>query len=141
MDFDTLRQIQILAMNAVENPDFSAFYRRICRWYSEKFATPLIQVEELLEYHVLQAYFEYQYDELYNSGDKDQQQAYEDLKEKVLLSPEEREELESQDQDWIEQMKREIAESAAKPEKPPKKQWIEEKVVMGETEIPTDDTE
>jgi primosomal protein N' len=43
---------------------FLASYRRICRWYSQKFVTPLHEVEELPTEYILQHFFEYQFEDM-----------------------------------------------------------------------------
>ena len=53
---------QLKAVQALlhDTPDF--FYRKVCRWYSSKFHTPLMEVYELPYHHVLQNYYEAQFD-------------------------------------------------------------------------------
>lgn len=55
-------QIAALAAVAVDDFDEDYFYRRVFRWYSEKFHTPLHEVYELPFEFVLQHYFEVQYE-------------------------------------------------------------------------------
>lgn len=53
---------QLKAVQALlhDTPDF--FYRKVCRWYSKEYHTPLIQVYDLPYHHVLQNYYEAQFD-------------------------------------------------------------------------------
>lgn len=58
LDPEYFNNLKIRALARVLDPDFPAMLRQIFRTYSEKFHTPLYQVEELPLEHVLQAYFE-----------------------------------------------------------------------------------
>jgi len=110
MDLDTIRYIQILSLKAVEQPDYNAFYRRICRWYSMNFSTPLKTVEKYDEFHVLQTYFEHQYQELYSAKGEEAQRLYQDLRTELLKSPEEVQKEQQADEDWIRQLEKEAME-------------------------------
>jgi hypothetical protein len=60
-----LDNIRIRALTAVVDPDHDAIMRRIFRWYSEKFHTPLHVVEDDLPLdHVLLHYFEHEFEGL-----------------------------------------------------------------------------
>lgn len=63
-DFDRIEAIRIRALRAVWRPDHEALMRRIFRWYSEKYHTPLHLVQDLPEEDILQTWFEVQYQEL-----------------------------------------------------------------------------
>lgn len=54
--------LRLRAMRAVLTPDEDAHLRRIFRWYSQTFHTPLHQVEELPVVDVLQAFYEDKYE-------------------------------------------------------------------------------
>ena len=56
--FVYIRAMQQIALAAVLSPDVDAVYRRIYRWYSKNFHTPLHEVMKLSEHDVLLAYFE-----------------------------------------------------------------------------------
>jgi hypothetical protein len=57
--------LRILALNAVhDKSDWEAAYRRICRWYSTTFHTPLHLVPDLDEAYVLQHYYEHAYEQM-----------------------------------------------------------------------------
>ncbi len=59
--FDTA--LRILALQAVRSEtDWDARYRRICRWYSQTFHTPLSEVFELDEVFVLQHHYEHHFE-------------------------------------------------------------------------------
>jgi hypothetical protein len=59
MDFNNLyRSYQIQAAEVVLTPDEAYMYRKMCRWYSEKFHTPLLTVESLPIDHILTTYYE-----------------------------------------------------------------------------------
>jgi len=86
MDAETLQKLQILALKAVEQPSWDDFYRKICRWYSKTFHTPLPQVLEMSEMEVLRTYYEEKYDEIYQIKDKDNitKNMYEQLRQSIL---------------------------------------------------------
>ena len=59
MDFSNLyRSYQIKAVESVLDPDEAYFYRKVCRWYSTKFHTPLLTVESLPLDQILTNYYE-----------------------------------------------------------------------------------
>ena len=51
-----------IALAGVMNPTEKVFYRRVCRWYSREFATPLRDVETCSPEHVLTHYYEDYYE-------------------------------------------------------------------------------
>jgi hypothetical protein len=61
-DFNIFRAHQVLAMRAVLKPDGDFLIRRMFRWYSKNFSTPLHEVESLPLADVLTAYYEDTYD-------------------------------------------------------------------------------
>ncbi len=75
--------VQLLALASIKKPDGNYFIRRICRWYSREFSTPLHEVEALPLDYVLQNYFESIYEEL-EEEDFDKRVA------EVLESPEQK---------------------------------------------------
>lgn len=58
MDYNIYKHFKLQALDAVLDPDDSYLYRKICRWYSTNFATPLHVVYELPLQLVLTNYFE-----------------------------------------------------------------------------------
>lgn len=118
MDDSTLRSIRILALNSVENPDWESSYRRICRWYSKEFSTPLKQVEDMSEFHVLLTYFEDKYQEMANSSAEDAKKNYDSIKEALLMKEETVEQAEQQkemeDEIWAAQLAEEIKKEQEK---------------------------
>lgn len=56
--------LRILALQATRHPDRGAQFRRIARWYSQTFATPLHEVFDLPEDFILQHYYEHHYEGL-----------------------------------------------------------------------------
>lgn len=67
IDEETLRVIKINAMVAIKKPDYHAFLRKIFRWYSKTFFTPLKDVENLPIIDVLSTYYEELYDKMEES--------------------------------------------------------------------------
>lgn len=79
-----VEEIRLLAMQAARKPDGEAFLRRICRWYSQTFATPLHIVEtEIPVEDVLMHFYEHKYDHM-----EDEERDVE--MDEILLTPEER---------------------------------------------------
>jgi hypothetical protein len=98
-----LKDYQILALHATEKPDYGAFYRRVCRWYSKNFSTPLETVlNDLPEHDVLRHYFEDHYYELEQRAQSNDEakKAYEELKNRILVDEKEIEEIEVEDEEW-----------------------------------------
>jgi primosomal protein N' len=58
------KSIQIKAIESVLDPDDTYSYRRICRWYSKTFHTPLHDVYSLDFEHVLSNYYESTFEEI-----------------------------------------------------------------------------
>lgn len=56
--------VQLIALRSVVKPDGDYFVRRICRWYSREFHTPLHEVEELPLDYVLTQYFESTFEDM-----------------------------------------------------------------------------
>lgn len=114
----SLEQLHLIALAAVEEPTWKDQYRGICRWYSREFHTPLKVVEEELDQlHVLMHYYEDSFEKLYRSDNEESRQKYEAIKEDALRSqmPEgELTQAEREDEEWEQQMLREIAEEEAK---------------------------
>lgn len=61
---ETIKMIKINAIMAIKKPDYNAFLRRIFRWYSKTFYTPLKDVEDMPVVEVLEAYYEELYDKM-----------------------------------------------------------------------------
>jgi len=61
---DLGQAIKLIALRNVIRSDAHYGYRYICRWYSEKFSTPLHMVETLPISEVLLAYYECHYENL-----------------------------------------------------------------------------
>jgi hypothetical protein len=61
---DDIDALKIRALCGVWKPDYEATIRRIFRWYSERFHTPLHMVQELCFEEVILHYFEGHYESL-----------------------------------------------------------------------------
>jgi primosomal protein N' len=61
---DVLEAVRIKALLDVMEGDFPYHYRRICRWYSTTFHTPLAEVDSLPMDFVLQAFFENRFEDM-----------------------------------------------------------------------------
>ena len=76
MTLDEVESIQRQALMSVLEPNMEDFIRKICRWYSRAFYTPLHLVERMPLDYVAKHYFEYYYE---NMDDEDQDGALEYL--------------------------------------------------------------
>ena len=62
-DINIYEYLEILALHSVStDKDSSYVYRKICRWFSRSFHTPLPQVIDLPVEFVLQNYYEFQFE-------------------------------------------------------------------------------
>jgi hypothetical protein len=59
---ELIRAIQLRALRSVLKPDKDYLVRKMLRWYSKTYFTPLREVEELPFDEVMQAYFEERYE-------------------------------------------------------------------------------
>lgn len=84
---EVFEAIQIQALKSVLDPDDDYLMRKVFRWYSEKYHTPLHVVDDLPMDDVLQTYFEYVYE---NTSKRQLNQ----IKKHLLETPEEREKRE-----------------------------------------------
>ena len=55
---------QTQALHDILNNDAEYFFRRIARWYSSTFHTPLHEVEQLPWFEILQHYYEFHYEKM-----------------------------------------------------------------------------
>jgi hypothetical protein len=113
VDSKTLKAIQILAINAIENPSYEDQFRFICRWFSKTFSIPLNKVDEFLEEEILQAWFEERFKEMLDSGDDEQRKAYEEIRQNILYE-EELKTAEDEDEEWVKEMQRQVEEDQKK---------------------------
>jgi hypothetical protein len=82
---DLLEEARLLAMRAVAKPDGEYYVRRLCRWYSQTYATPLHVVEtEIPIEDVFMHYFESKYERM-------EEEEREIEMDEILLTPAERE--------------------------------------------------
>lgn len=68
-DISLSKALRILALKSVLDPDVDYYYRKIFRWYSKEFHTPLHIVDDLPLEDVLQAYYESRYEDVNNDDD------------------------------------------------------------------------
>lgn len=109
MDSKTLKAIQILAINAIENPTYEDQFRYVCRWFSKTYSIPLNQVDQYSEEEILQAWFEDRFKEMLESGDDEQRKAYEELRQNLIYE-EELKEAEDEDEEWVKEMQQQVKE-------------------------------
>jgi hypothetical protein len=119
-DPDLIRSLQIIALGAAECPDYDAFYRAICRWYSQTFATPLhVVMEELTDIFVLQTYYEESYAISFKEveGNAALKEQWEQLKARIIDPAKVEqiaEETDKIEEEWAAQMLADIAKEAEK---------------------------
>ena len=113
-----IRHLQLLAIASVEDPDWPAQYRQICRWYSKEFHTPLKVVEmDLTSIYVLTHYYETTFGALNDSEIESSQIKYEEIKESLMdfIKPDPNKKIkEADDDDWANELIDEIKENDAK---------------------------
>jgi hypothetical protein len=107
VDEKTLKSIQILALNAVENPTYEDQFRFICRWFSKTYSIPLNQVDQYSEEEILQIWFEDKLRDLLEDGGDEQRKAYEDARQNILYE-EELQQAEDEDEEWVKEMKQQV---------------------------------
>ncbi len=93
MRMDDLKALEILALKSREKPDFESELRKIQRWFSKSFSTPLKEVENLDIHYLLQ----HKYEDFINSLADDDYIKYKNR----LLWPERIEQIAAEDDDWI----------------------------------------
>ena len=117
-DINIYEHLEILALHSVSTKkDPSYTYRKICRWFSREFNTPLPQVIKLPVEFILQNYYEAQ---------------FESLRQDELFSlmryhadPEYIEEVETSDDEFLRQIQEEEEAKALKLDKKEKKKTLE----------------
>jgi hypothetical protein len=86
---DLIETIQIAALREKLQPTLDGGFRKIQRWFSQTFATPLETVESYPIEYVLLHYFEDRYESL-------KEHEIQDLVKELILEPKERAQLEAQ---------------------------------------------
>lgn len=104
---DDLKSLEILALKSREKPDFESEMRKIQRWFSKSFSTPLKDVEQM-DIHYL---ISHKYEDFINSLSEEDYVKYK----AKLLYPEIIEKKEEEDDDWMDQeLKKELEAEQAK---------------------------
>ncbi len=110
--FSFIRAVQQIAMAGHLKPDVPAVYRKICRYYSKEFNTPLHEVEQLPIYDVLLHFYEDRYENM-------EAQERDDIKKQLARTKPERDALEAEkedetqsDEEWIRQLEEQEAAKA-----------------------------
>lgn len=103
-----LEALQLLALRAVESPNWDDFYYSVCRWYSKTFHTPLHQVRSVPKADVMRAWYEEHYEELLNSEDDKKVERYHEIRDSIVFK-EELAEREQEDAAWEQEMIDEVA--------------------------------
>jgi hypothetical protein len=100
---DYLNEIQKAALLSVLDPDYQAYMRKLCRWYSVKFHTPLHEVENLPKDYIYQHYFEAYYEDM-EPEEQHNQIIF------LLETPEEREKRLKEEDDSLSDLEQEVKE-------------------------------
>jgi primosomal protein N' len=109
VDFNYYKYLQLKALDSVFNPNDLYLQRKICRWYSKEYNTPLKQVLVMAFDEVLTHYYENQFENI----------PHNDLIDMLVddhlpdVSSEEDEDIE----EWVEDLELEQAENLKKKEK------------------------
>jgi len=131
--------LQTLALFSVEHPDKEAHCRKICRWYSKEFYTPLHIVENDLSFdYVMRHYYEQTFSQLANSPVEKLLEKYNEIRANILYG-DIAEKRESEDDEWAEQMSRELAQAEKEDERAENPNLIDEDIdisVQGEDALP-----
>lgn len=111
-----IKDLQLISLANVELPTWLSEFRRICRWYSREFSTPLDYVEnDLSPEYILRHYYEDIFSNLKGSSADDAAERYERLKLTLMGEIDEEEEI-KEDNEWADEILREI-KNAQKQEK------------------------
>lgn len=117
---DLFKALQLVCIKSVTQPDGEYKLRRILRWYSKTFYTPLHIVETLPLENILIAYFESIYEEMEEEERQEHIQLLleTDEQRKARLENEEKERLSAQDfLEFSQKQQKEKEEAHAKTEK------------------------
>lgn len=115
---ETLKALRVIALQNADDKTYDAWYKSICRWYSEKFHTPLATVMDLADEEVLLVYYEDLFWSL-KTGSEKQKEAFEHMVEDVLIEEHEGsradvDEAQVEDDEWYEQELAEFEEKTTK---------------------------
>lgn len=120
-DYDVIEITRLLALTSVLNEyDFDSDYimRKVCRWYSKTFSTPLHTVEEDIPlFKIFQHYWEDRFENLKEDSEESGNAEFIPIIEDALLTPEQRIELKrkkSADTEEVNALAREIEERESK---------------------------
>jgi len=117
---EILKAIRAIALAKAQSPDYEFSYRKICRWYSREFSTPLSTVLEMSEEDVLQTYFEDTYERTVSEATDEEGVARLDKLKNDLLGKLEEDEAKAEmadavwEQEMIEEIKRSEEETNKK---------------------------
>ena len=138
IDPKTFRNLQTIAMRNVEREGVDFFYRRVCRWYSKNFYTPLHEVEDLPWKQILIAYFEEKFYEMYNSSSEEVLQEYERQRDLLTMTEDELVEYfqaEREEEQKLADWEQELIDQVQKQEEA-KKEAKQEEALPGMMDIP-----
>jgi len=144
MDGNWFRDIIILSIDAIENPTAMDSYRRICRWYSKTFSTPLSEVEGLDPEYVARAYWEEQVGELADrksSGEEKAEEDYEEFVAKILKDSNDLVKEADEDDEFFDQLQKQVEKEKAEAEKKANKNSKSEEKLAKDKEPNLIDTE
>lgn len=105
-EFDDISAIQLLALETQLHPTIDSYFRKIARWFSSNFHTPLPEVEKMDFHYLLRHRFEYILETM----------SAEDLMKykKSLIFKEELVEIEEEDEEWAQAEMKKLQEEEDK---------------------------
>jgi len=109
----SLRNIQIKALLAIEEPNWESLYRHICREFSKEFHVPLFEViNDIPEEEILTHYYENLFSKLYNNPNPEAKDQWEKIREKIIkgddVLADEEIQKEEEDDAWADEIANEI---------------------------------
>jgi len=112
---DDLKALEIIALKSREKPDFGSEVRKLCRWFSKEFSTPLEEVEKMDLHYILL----HKYESFINGLNDEDYLKYKNQ----LLYPEKLEQIAEEDDSWIEaELQKELEAEQKKLKQPEKEQ-------------------
>lgn len=136
--FNIYRASQILAMQAVLQPDLDFYVRRIFRWYSKNFSTPLHEVDHLPLVDVLTAYYEETYDSMNEEHREALRARLAETDEETAARVAKEDQAKDDDEDFLRMIEEKemarIEEENKKPKAPVKK--LDKGLVSQESDLP-----
>ena len=111
---EEFKQICILAFRDAQEDYLEAYIKKLQRWYSTTFSTPLPQVEEMSDHYLVRVFFDQLYYDLFHNNDgspEDTEKRISEIRAGLLKTDEDEQSVEQQDDEWVKQMEVEVRAS------------------------------